>query len=445
MDQWDVVVIGGGMAGCAAAWASARNGAKTLLIERYGFLGGWATAALVNPFMSSYTSDGHPLIGGFYTALRDELANAEGGILGSCFDPELMKTVLMEMVLGSGAEIMLHSWVYGAMPSEYGVSFDVLSKAGTSKIECKRVIDCSGDGDVAVSMGAEYQSGDENGNAQAVTLMFDVGGVDVYRALEYVKANPDQMRFPKMSEETDLQSVCSGVYSVAGYYDLVTAAKQNGEYPIPGDLIFYVSRPRQGEVTFNTTHVGNVNGIDTADLTRAEIEGRRQMMHLLKFIRKYIPGFEDSYIVRSPVHVGVRESRRIMGEYIFSSKDVAESRKFDDAICRLAYYVDVHKGKGTGYTRSEEKERIVQPIAGDYYEIPYRCLVPKNLDNILIAGRCVSSTQKGHGAIRIMPCCMAMGQAAGTAAALSCESGVPLNRVDIKLLQKKLRSDGALV
>lgn len=134
-----------------------------------------------------------------------------------------------------------------------------------------------------------------------------------------------------------------------------------------------------------------------------------------------------------------------MGKYVFDAADIATSAKFDDAICRLAYWVDIHKGKGTGYTRSEEKEKIVEPVAGDYYEIPYRSLVPNGVENVLLAGRCISSTQGGHAAIRIMPCCAALGQAAGTAAALSVKTGTPVGEIDITTLKEILRSDGALV
>jgi hypothetical protein len=442
---WDVVVVGGGMAGCGAAWAAAKNGAKTLLIERYGYLGGWATAALVNPFMSSNTSDGKPLVGGFFSELKDELAKVDGGILGSCFDPEWMKIVLQEMVLGSGAEMLLHSCITGVQAEDDGISLKVFCKAGERTVRCRRVVDCSGDGDVAISLGAEFETGDETGVAQAVTLMFDVGGVDLVEALEYVKANPDQMRFPKMPADTDIQLLTGHVLGIAGYYDLVSQAKSRGEYPVPGDLVFYVTRPRLGEVTFNTTHVGDVDGIDLDALTRAEIEGRRQMVAVLNFARSSMPGFKNSYILRSPSHVGVRESRRVMGKYVFDASDIATSSKFDDAICRLAYWVDIHKGKGTGYTRSEEKEKIVEPVAGDYYEIPYRSLVPNGVENVLLAGRCISSTQGGHAAIRIMPCCAALGQAAGTAAALSVKTGTPVGEIDITTLKETLRSDGALV
>lgn len=474
MEHSEIIVIGGGTAGCAAALAAARGGRETMLIEQFGFLGGWATAALVNPFMTHRTSDGKPLIGGIFDELRDRLSSA-GGLLGSSFDAECMRFVLQEMLLEAGVRLRLHTMFESAryarsdaseascteasdrtsgmlrgkkLPEAYrSIIVRTISKSGAEEFSCSRLIDCSGDGDAAVSLGARFEMGDADGLPQAVTLMFDMGGVDLEKVLTYVRDHPDQFRFPKLAPTADPAELARGVVSVAGYYDLVAEARANGEYSAPGDLIFFIGRPRRGEVVFNTTHVGGIDGTNAEDLTRAEIEGRRQMMSVVAFVRKYVPGFENAYLLRSPEHVGVRETRRVVGDYVFSADDVVEARKFDDAICRLAYPVDIHSGKGSGYTRSEEKSagRPNNAPPGDWYEIPYRCLLPAGLGNVLVAGRCVSSTQAGHGAIRIMPACIAMGQAAGTAAALSLDEGVSVREVDVPALLNTLRGQGALV
>jgi len=446
---FDVVVIGGGMAGSAAAVASARLGCSTLLIEQFAFLGGWSTAALVNPFMSHCTSDGKPLVAGIYQEIRDRLASLDA-ILGNSFDPEAMKYVLQEMLLEAGVELRLHTFFENAQIFENAIQLRTRSKSGAEEWICKRIVDCSGDGDAAVALGADFETGDANGLQQAVTLMFDMGGVDLVRAMEYVRDHPDQMRFPKLPPDVDATILAQNTVSVAGYYDLVAKARSNGEYHAPGDLIFYISRPTYGIVTFNTTHVGHVDGTNANDLTRAEIEGRRQMFSIVAFVRKYVPGFENSYLLQSAAHIGVRETRRIVGEYVFSEEDVVEGRKFYDGICRLAYPVDIHSGEGDGYTRKEEElQRRAKcrnaPPSGDWYEIPYRCLVPLKVENVLVAGRCVSSTQAGHGAIRIMPSCVAMGQAAGTAAALSLKVRTNPRCLDTDLLINELRQQGALV
>lgn len=446
MERTEIIVIGGGTAGCAAAVAASRGGRKTLLIEQCAYLGGWATAALVNPFMSHCTSDGKPLIGGIYDEIRARLKET-GSLLGNSFDPEQMKFVLQEMLIEAGVRIRLHTTFESASYAPGGeIIVRTRSKSGAEEFRCDRLIDCSGDGDAALALGGKFESGDENGLQQAVTLMFDVAGVDFEKALTYVRDNPDQMRFPKLPPTADPAEMSNGRVSVAGYYDLVQKARENGDYLAPGDLIFYIGRPRKGEVVFNTTHVGNVDGTNAEDLTRAEIECRRQMMSIVAFVKKYVPGFEDSYLIRSPEHVGVRETRRIIGDYAFSADDVIGARKFDDAICRLAYPVDIHSGKGDGYTKQEEKIKGPNNAPpGDWYEVPFRCLLPVGLDNVLVAGRCVSSTQAGHGAIRIMPACAAMGQAAGAAAAQSMDESANVRAVNIAHLLTNLRAQGALV
>ena len=442
---YDVIVIGGGMAGCAASASCAKLGRSTLLIDQFGYLGGWATAALVNPFMPHHTSDGKQLVGGFFDEILQGLAELDGLLVNS-FDTEILKYVLQEIVLKSSAEIRLHTFFESASQDEDGnITVQINSKSGAEQLKCRRLIDCSGDGDAAASLGAKYEMGNEDGLTQAATLMFDMGGVDLVKALAFVRDNPDQMRFPKLAPDVDIGQLSEGIISVAGYYDLIESASRIGEYDAPGDLIFYIGKPRKGEVTFNTTHIGHVNGVNASDLTRAEIEGRRQMMSIVAFARKYVPGFENAYLLRSAEHIGVRETRRITGEYIFSALDVVEARKFEDAICRLAYPVDVHSGKGDGYTKDEEYSGPQAPPPGDWYEIPYRCLLPLRIENVLIAGRCVSSTQAGHGAIRIMPACVAMGQAAGVAAAISLESGVSPRMIDVSILLNRLKKQGALV
>ncbi len=445
MEHFDVIVVGAGMAGWGAAVASARAGKSTFLIEQFGYPGGWATAALVNPFMSHSTSDGKPLVGGLYQELRDRLTQS-GGLVGNSFDSELMRNVLQDTLLEAGVRLRYHSFVDLAQYMPDGaICVHSRSKSGVEEFTCSRLIDCSGDGDAAISLGADYQSGGEDGVPQAVTLMFDVGGVDFEKAITYVRDHPDQMRFPKLPADADTAKLAKGVISVAGYYDLISQARANGEYSTPGDLIFYISRPHCGEVVFNTTHVGNVHATDAEDLTRAEIESRQQMASIVSFVRKYVPGFEKSYLLRSADHVGVRETRRVIGDYVFSAQDVVEARKFDDCICRLAYPVDIHSGKGDGYTKEEGKRPVNNAPPGDWYEIPYRCLLPVGLDNVLVAGRCVSSSQAGHGAIRIMPACAAMGQAAGVAAAMSLDQEVCVRDIDTGSLIAALREQGALV
>jgi hypothetical protein len=195
----------------------------------------------------------------------------------------------------------------------------------------------------------------------------------------------------------------------------------------------------------NTTHVGGLDATDCDDLTKAEIVSRRQAVALMKFFKKYISGFEDAYILQTATQVGIRETRRIKGEYAFNADDVTAAAKFPDCVVRSAYPIDVHKPKGKGYDRKEYNEPPRVPPAGDWYEIPYRCLVPLKIDNLLVAGRCLSATHEGQAAVRIMPNCAALGEAAGMAAALAHKTKTAPRKIDTAVLREKLIASGAIV
>ena len=440
--SYDVLVTGGGVAGIAAAVSSARLGAKTLLVERYGFLGGSSTAGLVNPFMSSSTSAGKPLVGGFFSEICDRM-NEMGGLHARSFDPEAMKFAAQEIVLEAGATLLLHTWISGARARGKAVSgVEALTKGGSKDIEARVVVDATGDGDVAAMAGAAFEAGGPvHGMTQAMTLMFTIGGVDPRKALAYAKDHPDQMRFPKPASDEVIEHLLRSAVAVAGYYKEVDEARSKGEFPLPQDMVFFITLPTPGQVVVNTTHIGGVDATDSEGLTKAEITGRRQAMALMKFFRKYIPGFEDSYLLQTAVQVGVRESRRIIGEYVFSSDDVVNARKFPDAVLRSAYPVDIHSPVGKGYSRKNNGKAPEAPPPGDWYEVPYRCLVPVEVNNLLVAGRCISATHEGQAAVRIMPNCMALGQAAG----LCVTNGVTPRALDVDLLRKALLDQGAII
>ena len=444
--SYDVVVAGGGVAGVAAAVSAARLGVNTLLVERYGFLGGLSTAGLVNPFMSSSTSKGEPLVAGFYRDICDRMTSL-GGMRGRAFDPETMKYVAQEMVLEAGAHLLLHTWVTGArVVGNTLAGIEVLTKSGTVDIDARIIIDATGDGDIAAMAGAPFEMGDpENGLTQAMTLMFTVGGVDIRKALVYAMNNPEEMRFPKPRSEAEIEHLLEQAVGIAGFYNQVEEARKKGEFPLPQDLVFFIAMPTPNAVVVNTTHIGGLDGTKSEDLTLGEIEGRRQAMALMRFFRKYVPGFESAYIIQTAAQIGVRETRRIMGEYVFCAEDVVSGRKFPDPVLRSAYPVDIHCSKGKGYARADDGKQPLAPPSGDWYEVPYRSLVPLKIDNLLIAGRCLSSTHEGQAAVRIMPNCMALGQAAGVAAALCVNEGVVPRHLEYSHLREYLLEQGALV
>lgn len=261
----------------------------------------------------------------------------------------------------------------------------------------------------------------------------------------YAKEHPDQMRFPKPKTDEEVEKLLQGAVGIAGFYKEVDEAREKGEFPLPQEMVFYIALPTPGQVVVNTTHIGGVDGTKSEDLTEAEVEGRRQAMALIKFFRKYIPGFENAYMLQTATQVGIRETRRIIGEYVFGEPDVLAARKFPDVVMRSAYPVDIHRPTGIGYARADDGKPSSAPPHGDWYEVPYRCLVPLEVENLLVAGRCISSTHEGQGAMRIMPNCMALGQAAGTAAALCIETGVNPRGLDTGLLRKHLLDQDAII
>lgn len=444
--HYDVIIAGAGLAGVSAAVSSARLGMRTLLVERYGFMGGMGTAGLVNPFMSSSTSTGISLVGGIYTEICSRLRDV-GGMLDRAFDPEAMKYVLQEMVIESGSEILLHSCVTGSLISGNLMNgLIITSKSGPQPVSADIVIDATGDADVAALAGVPFEFGNPVTNmSQAMTMMFTVGGVDLRESLIYAMKNPGEMRFPKPVDESDVDRLLKGAIGVAGFYKEVESARRAGEFDLDQDMVFFISLPQSGQVVVNTTHISGIDGTRSEDLTRAEIEGRRQVFTLMKFMRKHLSGFENSYLMQTASQVGVRESRRIIGEYVFNVDDVKRGSRFDDCILRSAYPVDIHSSTGKGYSRDEDRLPPIAPPAGGWYEIPYRCIVPLSVDGLLVAGRCVSASHEGHGAVRIMPNCIALGQAAGVAAALCVKSGAAPRNLEITSLRSALIGSGAII
>jgi len=405
----DVIVVGGGTAGVAAAVTAARNGANTVLIEKYGFLGGTMTAGLVNPFMT-FHAGGEQIIEGIFQEIIDCLRSMNGyDERTKAFDAEIMKLVLDQMVKEAGVKLMLHTCVIDViMQGNIIRGVEIHNKSGKQAVLGEVVVDATGDGDVAVMAGAPYEKGrKEDGLTQPMTLNFRMGGVDVGRM-------PPKHEINRLFGE----------------------AKAKGEIKIPRENVLWFPTTRKSEVHFNTTRVVKVDGTNAEDLTYAEIEARRQMFELIKFLKERISGFENAYLLMSGAQIGVRETRRIIGEYILTGEDILEARKFKDVIARGSYPIDIHNPTGEGTI-------IKRPPPGESYDIPYRCLVPKKVDNLLVAGRCVSTTHEAQAAIRVIPIVVAIGQAAGTAAALAVKLNVPPRNLDVSLLQKTLREQGA--
>ena len=442
MHEYDVLVVGGGNAGCAAALAAARHGASTLLVERYGFLGGTATAAMVGPWMTFHSGNDR-VVGGIAQEIVERLVRmgaSPGHIHDSSdyvptitpFDPEVHKALLFDMMREAGVELLLHSWFLAPVIEDDAIAGASFATVGGGRMYRARVvIDATADAFVAASAGVPTQQGDERGRVQPASLMFRLSHVDLAKTATYVRMHSEQMRTSLKTHERTAPALTA----VAGLYALWQQAREEGIVDIPRELVSFFISPYPDEVTVNMTRVTDIDPLDPRDLTRAEVEARGQVMQLLRFFRERVPGFEQARIAATGAQVGIRESRRIVGRYTLTADDVLHGRTFDDAVARSAYPIDIHNPSGSGTTTHRLPE-------GRTYEIPYRCLVPVNRDRLLVAGRCISTTHEALASTRLTPTVMTLGQAAGTAAALANKARCEVGDVDAVRLRETLIADG---
>lgn len=410
---YDVIVAGGGPGGIAAAVASARNGARTLLIERYGFLGGAGTAMMVNPWMT-YSAGPKQIIYGVLQELIDGMSKL--GMYGhpkqqTAFDPEALKYVAEHLCLDAGVELLYHTFLGGVQLDEsnrYIKSIRVANKAGLMDLEAKVFVDTTGDADLAALSGAKVEKGREvDSMSQPMTLNFRMANVDIDR-------------MPSRVEMTEL------------YIE----AKKRGELKCPRENVLWFYANQAGVIHFNQTRVIMKDATNPWELTAAEIEAREQVQELVVFLKKYVAGFENSYLQTTAPQIGVRESRRVIGDYKLTAEELLAGCKFEDVVALGSYPVDIHNPVGEG--------TIIQHLEpGEWYDIPFRSLIPEKLDNLIIGGRPISATHEAHSALRVQPIAMAIGQAAGTAAAICSNEGYLPREADVKTIQKSLLKQGA--
>lgn len=457
--SYDVVVVGGGTAGAIAGIAAARTGARTLLVEQYGSLGGVLTLGMSLKGVND--GEGRKALGGIGEELlaRARRMNGatdvvehprHGSILGQ--DPEALKLVLIEMVRECGLGLLLHSFLVDAVADGSTIqAIQVANKAGLEIIPAKCFVDCTGDADLAARAGAAFVHGrEEDGRTQPVSAIFRVGGVELDRVWHHLEQHPEDFEIQKgdpLGTFTVEDFRRRPGVGVAGFRSLIRRARAAGDYTIPRDDMGFNPFPERNEVTINITRVHDIDGTNPDDLTRAEIESQLQILEALRFLRKYVPGFERCYVVSSPFQVGIRETRHVLGDYVLTADDVMNGRNFDDQVARGAYPLDIHdvEKEAPGHNTQVEGGGTNLSKIMRSYGIPLRSLVAKGIANMTVAGRSLSATHAAAASARGQPVCMATGHAAGSVAALAAAQDRPVRDVDIQEIQGLLVQQNAVL
>jgi glycine/D-amino acid oxidase-like deaminating enzyme len=420
-DRFDVVVVGAGSAGSAAAICAARTGARTLLVDRMAFMGGTSTAVL-DTFYAFYTPGERPrrVVGGLGWEVAGRLAaeglaferpNTYGAGTGVTYDPEALKVLWERLAEDAGVDLLLHTWATGVrVDGGRLAAVRLWNKGGERWVEAAAFVDASGDADLCAMAGVPHDAPSDGGPVQSLSTLFKLANVDVDAA----RGVPKVALWARMRE-----------------------AVASGEYRLPRVEGSWHRTPHEGVVLVHMTRIPNVDATDPGQLTRAEVEGRRQVAEYHRFLRARVPGFERSVVVATSPAIGVRESRRVHGDHRLTRDDVLSGRRFPDEIALCGAPIeDHHAGGDTDW----------QHVAGSgVYGIPYRSLLPSGIEGLLVAGRCFSATHDAHASARSMATCMAMGQAAGTAAAMAAAGGTAPRNLRTDTLRERLALDGALL
>lgn len=432
-----VVVAGGGPAGVCAAIAAGRAGKDVLLVEQYGCLGGMSTSALVHPWMTFHENNGRQLVYGIAQEIVDRMMKAghsRGHVADTMgetatvtpFDQEYLKLLLAEMCQEAGVRILFHTFIFGTEQDNRTITaLRAANKDGEVRIIADSYIDATGDGDLMFYSGCAYKKGrDEDGKMQPCTMCFSMEHVDFEKIRVYMREHHDEFHFNTHFEQLDELPNC-----ISGFFSLWEQGKKEMGLDIQRDRLLFFRGFRDDIATVNTTRMVGIDGTSAEDLSYAEVEGRRQAIQVSELLKRYIPGFENARLLNVGNVIGIRETRRLQGRYILTADDLKQGRMFDDTVMLFGYTIDFHQADGAGFTQFEVPA----------YGIPYRALIPVEIDNLLVAGRCISSTMEANSSMRATPCPMGLGQAAGTAAGLR-EDGAPFHSVDIQALRSRLRA-----
>jgi hypothetical protein len=427
--EYDVIVAGAGIAGISAAVKAGTMGVSVLLIEHYGFVGGMSTAGMVSPFMK-HSVNGEPLVKGVFEMLENEMRKNKG-MIDNGFYASSFRSSAYHLLKEANCDILLNADIYGIeRDGNKAERITVYFNGTTLSIKGKIFIDTTGDAQLLYLGDFPWVKGDETtGKLQALTLFFRMSNIDIPAAIEYVKKNRNDFM-----DWVDTDFDLSKIISVAGYFSFVRKAIEEGRLSPDVQYIFYTTLPESGEASFNTSNILDIDASDSEGLTMAELVGRKQVDQVVNILQNEIPGFENSLLLETAVQVGVRETRRAVGDYAVTGNDIKSGTKFDDAVARGCYGIDIHGQK-------DEESRMEHLKEGDFYEIPLRSLIVKDADNLLVAGRCISATREGHSALRIMPTSSATGEACGAVAALAVKQNIEIRGVDYNQLAPYIKGN----
>jgi len=438
--MYDVVVCGGGTAGVIAAIAAARRGAATLLIERQGFLGG--TATFGGPIMSFLGPEGKPIVGGIAEEIIGKLKE-RGATPGHIpyprwnsftpFNPEEFKNVTMQAYLDSGGELLLHGFIVDAEVRDNRIA-SVIIETGDGKltIRGKFIIDASGDAHIAYKAGAPLE---KSFPLQAGSTMIRLGGFNKQRFVDFVRENPQEIRGFQEGWNADLFEK-SDYFAFCGLFSFLKESNEKRGLGLPREFICFNTSVPKDTIVMVASRTASFDATSVVELTQAEIETRGQDSRLVALLKQHVPGFEDTCLISSGYQIGIRETRRLKGAYVLSEEDILVAREFEDTVALGGYPIDVHYAN-----RTDNRFTLLKRS----YEIPFRCLYAPGIDNLAVAGRPISVSPVAYGSTRVQSVCMAVGEAAGTAAALAVAGGIGVEEVGVRGIKGILRTQGAIV
>lgn len=433
--NYDVLVCGGGPSGLNAAIAAARKGAKVLLVEATGLLGGNSVLSLVSPWMT-FHHRGKQIVSGIAQEMVSRLMDSQQSLghipdpIGFCdtitpIDAEGAKALFFEMIEEAGVDLLLHATVVSVSTVDQVVQEVIVATKGQlHKLVATVVIDATGDGDVSVLAGAESVKGrQKDGLAQPMTMIFHVSNVDLEQIRQYLRQHPEDF--------TSNEAYTGDYVGISGFFSKVKEAQSNQDFTLPRDRVLLFQEILPNTVSINMTRIQGLDATDAFQRSQAEGQARKQIKEAFRFLKKYIPGFEKSYILRTPSQIGIRETRHIIGDYVLTMEDVLSRKRFEDSIALSGFPIDIHSPSGS--------EVVFHDQEGDYaFGIPLRSLCVKHLKNLIVSGRCISATHEAAASLRVTPSVMAIGEAAGNLAVLSLSYQGEIRKVDFHDVQANL-------